>query len=126
MNKKPDIVSSLCRQLRALRDATGDSPDAAEAFLIIARSPGLSVGELAEEMDVPQATASRFVKNLRGSKARRGEISTSGGLFIKWDIGEDRLPLITQEVDSENPRRTALSVSEDGAALIDQLIKINA
>lgn len=126
MSAKMDVIASLGKQLRALRDATGDSPDAAEAFLIIARSPGLSVGELAEELDVPQATASRFVKNLRGSKARRGEISTSGGLLIKWDIGEDRLPLITQEVDSENPRRTALSVSEDGAALIDQLVKVDA
>ena len=77
----------------------------------IAREPGLSIGELAERIDVPQQTASRYVAVLQG----RYELSSTG-------IDFSRNPLISLQISQDDPRKRALFLTLDGAARVRQIL----
>jgi DNA-binding MarR family transcriptional regulator len=80
------------------------------ALTAIARTPGLSVNELAENLGLPQQTVSRHVAILLG----------------RYQSSPDTPPasmaaLIRQEISATDPRRRALFLSDDGVALLKAL-----
>jgi DNA-binding MarR family transcriptional regulator len=80
------------------------------ALIAIARTPGLSVNELAEGLGLPQQTVSRHVAILLG----------------RYQTTPDAPPatmtsLIRQEISISDPRRRALFLSDDGLALLKSL-----
>jgi DNA-binding MarR family transcriptional regulator len=80
------------------------------ALTAIARTPGLSVNELAENLGLPQQTVSRHVAILLG----------------RYQTSPDTPPasmaaLIRQEISATDPRRRALFLSDDGVALLKAL-----
>lgn len=77
------------------------------AFLAIAEAPGMSVNELAEAISVPQSSASRYVSILLGR--------------YQQPDAPLPLPLISQEISAEDPRRRALFVTPVGRGLFDDL-----
>jgi DNA-binding MarR family transcriptional regulator len=88
------------------------------ALLTIAGEPGLSVNELADRLDLPQQTASRYVAALAG------RYQGAFGPVNAEDHGRSKLdPLITQEVSQSYPRRRALFVSKQGRVLLDAMAK---
>jgi DNA-binding MarR family transcriptional regulator len=84
------------------------------ALVAIASEPGLSVGELADRLGLPQQTASRHVAVLSGRYQ---------GMLSPFDIDNPRplktQSLIVQEVSESNPRRHALYISGEGRALLE-------
>jgi DNA-binding MarR family transcriptional regulator len=79
-------------------------------LLAIAQNPGLSVNDLAERLEVPQQTASRYVASLQGRYSMPGR-----------DLGP--VPLISIEVSATDPRKRALKLSEAGVTRIRKLIE---
>lgn len=78
------------------------------ALIAIARTPGLSVNELAERLDQPQQTVSRHVSVLLG----------------RYQTTETALPtvFIRQEVNVSDPRSRALFLAPEGEALLKSLV----
>jgi DNA-binding MarR family transcriptional regulator len=76
-------------------------------LIAIARRPGPSVNELAEELDQPQQTVSRHVAILLG----------------RYQISEAAEPIsfIRQEVSLTDPRSRALFLPEDGYVVLKAL-----
>jgi DNA-binding MarR family transcriptional regulator len=80
------------------------------ALTAIARTPGLSVNELAEGLGLPQQTVSRHVAILLGRYQTTPDTPQTGvPTFIR------------QEISASDPRRRALFLSEDGLALLKAL-----
>jgi DNA-binding MarR family transcriptional regulator len=77
------------------------------ALIVIARTPGLSVNELAEKLDQPQQTVSRHVSILLG----------------RYQTSETVIPraFIRQEINVSDPRSRALFLSPDGLSLLKAL-----
>src|SRR5947209_1545980 len=67
-------------------------------LLAIARSPGLSINDLAEQIKIPQQTASRYVSILQGRYQSPGRVVST---FV-------RHPLVLFGLSPEDPRRRAL------------------
>lgn len=78
------------------------------ALIAIAKSPGLSVNELAEKLDQPQQTVSRHVSILLG----------------RYQTSETVVPtvFIRQEVNVSDPRSRALFLAPEGEALLKALV----
>lgn len=78
------------------------------ALIAIARTPGLSVNELAEKLDQPQQTVSRHVSVLLG----------------RYQTSETIVPtvFIRQEVNASDPRSRALFLEPEGEALLKALV----
>jgi len=78
------------------------------ALLAIARTPGLSVNDLAERLDQPQQTVSRHVSVLLG----------------RYQMSETVLPrvFIRQEVSTIDPRSRALFLAAEGETLLKALV----
>ncbi len=76
------------------------------ALITIARNPGLSVNELADNLGLPQQTVSRHVAILLG-RYQTLETMEAG-----------TLPFIRQEISASDPRRRALFLSEEGLAML--------
>ena len=74
----------------------------AMALVAVAREPGLSITQLAERMEVPQQTASRYAATLLG----RFQYPTSADFA--------RNPLLSLEVSSSDPRSRALYLPAHG------------
>ena len=70
-------------------------------LLAIAHKPGLSVNELAERINVPQQTASRYVASLQGRYDMPGR-----------EIGP--LALVNVEISQLDPRRRSLYLTPAG------------
>lgn len=81
------------------------------ALIAIATEPGLSVNELAERLQIPQQSASRHVAALLGRYQTEPAESRSRASA-----------LIKQEINPEDPRRRALSVSEGGRKLLEEML----
>ncbi|MDY0885378.1 MarR family winged helix-turn-helix transcriptional regulator [Dongia soli] len=79
------------------------------ALIAIASRPGLSVNELAEELNLPQQTASRYVSILLG---RYQNVSNTVPV-----------PLITQQINDEDPRKRALLLTEQGQQRLNRLLE---
>jgi len=78
----------------------------------VARSPGLSVNELAEHMDVPQQTASRYAAILQARYELPGGDTNSFA----------RNPLLSLEVCANDPRRRALFLTPHGRTRLEQIL----
>jgi DNA-binding MarR family transcriptional regulator len=81
------------------------------ALLAIARTPGLSVNELADNLRLPQQTVSRHVAILLGRYQVMPEATQTGVTSF-----------IRQEISASDPRRRALFLSDDGLALLKSLV----
>jgi DNA-binding MarR family transcriptional regulator len=80
------------------------------ALIAIARTPGLSVNELAESLRLPQQTVSRHVAVLLGRYQTTPDTPLAGvPTFIR------------QEISASDPRRRALFLSEDGLVVLKAL-----
>jgi DNA-binding MarR family transcriptional regulator len=80
------------------------------ALIAIARTPGLSVNELAESLGLPQQTVSRHVAVLLGRYQATPDTPPAGvPTFIR------------QEISASDPRRRALFLSEDGLVVLKAL-----
>jgi DNA-binding MarR family transcriptional regulator len=91
--------------LRALRSIGNDlSLPMLITLAVIARNPGLSVNDLAERIEVPQQTASRYVAILQGRYQLVGGSENTFG----------SKPLISLQVSANDPRRRALFLTEHG------------
>jgi DNA-binding MarR family transcriptional regulator len=77
------------------------------ALVAIARTPGLSVNELAVVLGLPQQTVSRHVAILLGRYQTTAETSQAGVTTF-----------IRQEISASDPRSRALFLSDDGLALL--------
>lgn len=80
-----------------------------QAMVAVAASPGLSVNELAECLNVPQQTASRYVAQLMGRYQELGE-------------KHEPQPIIEQRVSLSDPRKRALYLTWHGRKTIEKLI----
>jgi len=78
------------------------------ALIAIARTPGLSVNELAERLDQPQQTVSRHVAVLLG----------------RYQTSEAVVPraFIRQEINVKDPRSRALFLSPEGHSLLKAVV----
>ncbi|MER9976244.1 MarR family winged helix-turn-helix transcriptional regulator [Mesorhizobium sp. M0085] len=108
----PDIDPAHRTRLLRLKDAIaslhGLSLDHLVSLLTIAAEPGLSVNELAEKTNTPQASASRYVAVLAGR--------------YQSDAAEPPIALITQEIRADDPRRRALFLTSEGHHAIMAII----
>lgn len=84
----------------------------AVALLTIAAEPGLSVNDLADRLELPQQTASRYAAILLGRYEAAGAAGPSEAL-------------ISQEVSVDDPRRRALFLTPEGEALIARLFMVS-
>jgi DNA-binding MarR family transcriptional regulator len=75
---------------------------------VVASNPGLSVNELAERLRISQQSASRHASFLMGRYTQ-----SPGATF---DFA--RTPLLSQSINPDDPRKRALHLTENGAALI--------
>ncbi len=78
-------------------------------LLTIAVDPGLSVTDLADRTTTPQATVSRYVSVLLGRYQAPGAKSI--------------IPLITQEISADDPRRRALFLTDHGRKIVMTILK---
>jgi len=78
------------------------------ALLAIAIRPGLSVNELADDLGVPQQSASRYASILLGR--------------YESPVAKGTQSLITQEVNPNEPRKRALYLTATGSR---QMLKLN-
>jgi DNA-binding MarR family transcriptional regulator len=87
------------------------------ALLAIAQEPGLSVGELADRLGLPQQTASRHVAILAGRyQGMFGPTEDENPARARLE------PLIAQEISGSDPRRRALYISMQGRALLEDMV----
>lgn len=80
-------------------------------LLEIAMAPGLSVNEMSERTSIPQQTVSRNLGILQGRYMPVGA-----------DAGYQPKTLISMTISTDDPRRRALYLTEDGAAVVSLLI----
>lgn len=85
-----------------------------QSLVVVARHGGISVNELAEEMDIPQQTASRYIAILQG----RYQFPTN------LDNAFAKRPLLSLEVSTEDPRRRALYLTDAGKVRIMEVLNI--
>lgn len=106
--------SNYLQRLKAMREVIASasvdlSMSQLLALLTVAVEPNLSVNDLAERMNVPQQSASRFVAILLGRHKAASGVSLEE-------------PLIYQEVSSSDPRKRALTLTTSGRKLIAKII----
>jgi len=80
-----------------------------QAMVAVAASPGLSVNELAERLNVPQQTASRYVAQLTGR-------------YQEFEEKDEPQPIVEQRVSLSDPRKRALYLTWYGRTAIEKLI----
>jgi DNA-binding MarR family transcriptional regulator len=98
--------------LAALRSMASDlSLPLLITLVAIARDPGLSINELADRIQVPQQTASRYVAILQG----RYQMAGGGNTFANE-------PLLSLEVSVNDPRRRALYLTPQGKARLEDIL----
>lgn len=105
-----DAILGVAMLLEAIEADLGLS--ITRSLLIIALTPGLSINDLAEQLRVPQQTASRYVAILQGRY--QSTVSTT--------VVNARNPLISLEISQHDPRRRALFLTPDGKKRIEMLI----
>ena len=110
-----DFTDQESARLAAISEALGPwqttlSLSQILALTAIARAPGLSVNELAENLGLPQQTVSRHVAILLGRyQTAADEPAVTPTSFIR------------QEINAADPRRRALFLSGDGTTLLKSL-----
>jgi DNA-binding MarR family transcriptional regulator len=107
---QPKAVSALCSLFELVERDLG--LPLSRALLTVAQHPGLSVNDLAEFLQVPQQTASRYAATLLGRYESATTISAVSA----------RRPLLTLEVSQSDPRRRALFLTTEGSQLLEKLL----
>jgi DNA-binding MarR family transcriptional regulator len=79
------------------------------ALVAIAAEPGISVNELAQRIDVPQQSASRYVSVLLGR-------------YQDPMAGPQTRILVEQRISEEDPRRRALFLTLEGTTLLTNIV----
>lgn len=80
------------------------------ALISVALKPGSSINDLADQLNVPQQTASRYIAVLQGRyESPNGSIDT-------------RAPLVSLEISQNDPRRRALFVTPEGKKRVAKLL----
>jgi DNA-binding MarR family transcriptional regulator len=110
-----NLLPKLRRLLRALEPVQSElSLVQLMALCQIALEPGLSVNELADRLNCPQQSASRYVAALLGRYQG-----------LNPDAPEDERykldPLIVQEISQADPRKRALYITVRGNAVLKTL-----
>jgi DNA-binding MarR family transcriptional regulator len=82
-----------------------------KTLLMIAARPGLSVNELAEQLGLPQQSASRYVAILQGRYQTSAEEAFS------------TVPLLELEVSTSDPRKRALFLTKSGNSAAEKLLR---
>jgi len=104
-----EAYASAQRFIRLLRDQQSEMPmQQADVLLAIARRPGLTMAELAEEVDLAQSSCSRNVAAL--SKYHR--------------LGKPGLGLVEAVIDPREPRRRAIFLTQKGKVFVTQLMRV--
>ncbi|TWG60756.1 helix-turn-helix domain-containing protein [Aminobacter sp. J44] len=94
--------------IQLLRKHQTDMPmQMADVLLAIARRPGLTMAELAEEVDLAQSSCSRNVAAL--SEYHR--------------LGKPGLGLVEAVIDPREPRRRAIFLTQKGKVFVTQLMR---
>lgn len=103
---KVDEIAIAMRILEQFRRLDSDMPiQYALSFLTIARHEGLSMGDLAQRLDIAQSSASRNIAALS-----------------RWhSFGKPGHDLIEAREDPRERRRKIVSLTQRGRALIDNL-----
>jgi DNA-binding MarR family transcriptional regulator len=87
------------------------------ALCHIRLEPGLSVNELAERLNCPQQTASRYAAALLGRY--QGIPGTPAEISERSKLD----PLVVQEISQTDPRKRALFLSAHGEKLLNNVVK---
>lgn len=80
------------------------------ALLAVASEEGLSVNDLADRIGAPQQTASRYAAQLMGRYQEAGD-------------DKPAIPLVEQRVSLDDPRKRALFLTADGAAVVRVIVE---
>ncbi|MDX8458188.1 hypothetical protein [Mesorhizobium humile] len=105
----PDQQMRLLRLSGAIATLPGLKLELLASLLTIAAEPGLSVNELADKTATPQASASRYVSVLTGR--------------YHGDTSEPAVPLVSQEIRADDPRRRALFLTPEGYEAVLSIIE---
>jgi len=105
------------RRLQALQKALRIIEDDLSLPLLltlvtVTLNPGISVSELAEHIEIPQQTASRYMSTLLGRYQMPGNDANSFA----------QAPYLSLEINNEDPRRRALFVTAKGKAKVSKII----
>lgn len=107
LDSPDDGIKALERLLEAVPGGLGLGP--LLALVSVGTTPGISVNELAERIDVPQQTASRYVAQLMGRYQ---------------EIVDNILPapFLEQRVSTNDPRKRALYLTDQGRKTISDML----
>jgi DNA-binding MarR family transcriptional regulator len=109
--------SKLIGKLRSALEPVvleGLSLEVLSALLTIAAEPGLSVNELADRLNAPQQTASRYASVLLGRYQEPMSVSTQ----------RPKQPLVVQEVHANDPRKRAMFLTDRGNEFVAHLVSL--
>jgi DNA-binding MarR family transcriptional regulator len=81
-------------------------------LIAVGESPGLSIGELAEKIDAPQQSASRYIAILMGRYQSPGETQP---------LRANR-PLLKVEISPDDPRRRSILLTDHGTATLKNFL----
>lgn len=107
-NTPNETYNSAQQFIRLLRNQQNEMPmQQADVLLTIARRPGLTMAELAEEVDLAQSSCSRNVAAL--SDYHR--------------LGKPGLGLVEAVIDPRNPRRRLMYLTQKGKVFVTHLMR---
>lgn len=106
---RADVIDRIC--LQGLIDALSPYQGTINlplliSLMMVARNEGLSVNELAEQVGIPQQTASRYV-------------SVLSGRYEGTNISTD--PLLSQVISTDDPRRRAMYLTDAGKQMLSRI-----
>jgi DNA-binding MarR family transcriptional regulator len=115
-------VDRVWRTIDVFRDIDRDmSVEEIRAFLTISRKQGLSVQDLADELGVPQSSASRYVKAL--SAGRRSQWGGKIGFVeAQLEFQSGGYGLVEQRVNEMEPRKRSLVLTDQGHATVRRIL----
>lgn len=103
-----EAYNSARKFIQLLRQQNAEMPmQQADVLLAIARKPGLTMAELAEECDMAQSSCSRNVAAL--SEYHR--------------LGKPGLGLVEAVIDPREPRRRAIFLTQKGKVFVTELMR---
>lgn len=108
-------VNQVGIALKALRSLEGElSLPLSIVLLALAEKPGLSINALAEELGLPQQTASRYVSVLQG---RYQPLGTAENTFAKK-------PLVALGINADDPRKRAIELTAEGEQRVRAFVEL--
>jgi DNA-binding MarR family transcriptional regulator len=115
-------VDRVWRTIDVFRDVNGDmSVEEIRAFLTISRKQGLSVQDLADELGVPQSSASRYVKAL-SARRRSHWAGNLGFMEAQLEFVSGGYGLVEQRINEIEPRKRSLVLTDQGHAVVRRIL----